>query len=181
MSPDLPPSTGRRIRLGISACLFGDEVRYDGGHKRDQSLIDLFGPQVEWVKVCPEVEIGMGTPREPIQLVDERGAIRLLGVTSGVDHTTAMTTYAANKVEALADEDLSGYILKTASPSCGMAGVAVHGREGGVSRTGVGLFAQALLARFPDLPVEEEGHLADSRRRTQFLEQVLAYHHRRHR
>jgi uncharacterized protein YbbK (DUF523 family) len=154
------------IRIGVSACLLGDEVRYDGGHKRDQSLIDLFGPDVEWVKVCPEVEIGMGTPREPIQLVDERGAIRLVGVTSGTDHTAAMTAYAAKKVDALAAEDLSGYILKAGSPSCGLAGP--------------GLFARALLDRFPDLPIEEEGHLANPRQRERFLEQVLAYHRRRH-
>jgi uncharacterized protein YbbK (DUF523 family) len=179
MSSDPPPSAGRPPRLGISACLLGDEVRYDGGHKRDQSLVDLFGPHVEWVKVCPEVEIGMGTPREPIQLVDQRGVIRLLGVTSGADHTAAMIAYAAKKVEALAGDDLSGYILKTASPSCGMTAVAVHDRDGGITRTGVGLYAQALLARFPELPIEEEGHLTDPHRRKTFLERVLAYHHRR--
>jgi uncharacterized protein YbbK (DUF523 family) len=149
------------IRIGVSACLLGDEVRYDGGHKRDQSLIDLFGPDVEWVKVCPEVEIGMGTPREAIQLINRHGAIRLVGVTSGTDHTAAMTAHGANKVDALAAEDLSGYILKAGSPSCGMAGP--------------GLFARALLDRFPDLPIADEQQLADPRFREAFLARVVAY------
>ena len=169
----------RRIRLGISACLLGDEVRYDGGHKRDTYLTDVLGPQVEWVKVCPEVEIGMGTPREPIELVDEGGRIRLFSVTTRVDYTASMTAYAARRADALADEGLSGFILKTDSPSCGVIGVKVHATDGSFSRTGAGLFAQALLARFPDLPIEEEGRLADPQRRAQFLERVFAYHHRR--
>jgi uncharacterized protein YbbK (DUF523 family) len=135
----------------------------------------MLGPHVEWVKVCPEIEIGMGTPREPIRLVDDGGRIRLLSVTTCVDHTASMTAYAARRVDALASEDLSGFILKTDSPSCGMAGVKVHVCDGRATRTGVGLFAQALLARFPDLPIEEEGGLADPRRRKQFLERVRAY------
>jgi uncharacterized protein YbbK (DUF523 family) len=149
------------IRIGVSACLLGDEVRYDGGHKRDQSLIDLFGPEVQWVKVCPEVEIGMGTPREPVQLVDQRGAIRLVGVTSGIDHTAAMTAYAAKKVDALAGEALSGYIVKAGSPSCGLAGP--------------GLFARALLDRFPDLPIADEQQLADPTFRKAFRARVFAH------
>jgi uncharacterized protein YbbK (DUF523 family) len=169
----------RRVRLGISACLLGDEVRYDGGHKRDTYLTDVLGPLVEWVKVCPEVEIGMGTPREPISLVDEDGQISLLSVTTRVDHTASMTAYAARRADALAVEDLSGFILKTDSPSCGLIGVKVHTADGRSTRTGVGLFAQALLARFPDLPIEEEGRLADPQRRAQFLERVFAYHHQR--
>jgi len=169
----------RRIRLGISACLLGDEVRYDGGHKRDTYLTDVLGHQVEWVKVCPEVEIGMGTPREPIELVDKDGRIRLLSVTTRIDYTASMTAYAAKRADALAAEDLSGFILKTGSPSCGFIGVKVHTTDGRSSRTGTGLFAQALLARFPDLPIEEEGRLADPQRRAQFLERVFAYHHQR--
>ena len=169
----------RRIRLGISACLLGDEVRHDGGHKRNAYLTEVLGAQVEWVKVCPEVEIGMGTPREPIELVDESGRIKLLSVTTRVDHTATMTAYAARRAEALAAENLSGFILKTDSPSCGLIGVKVHTADGRSSRTGAGLFAQALLARFPDLPIEEEGRLADPQRRAQFLERVFAYHYQR--
>src|SRR5258708_7792245 len=115
-----PPTPEPRIRLGISACLLGDEVRYDGGHKRDPFLTTVLGPFVEWVKVCPEVEVGMGTPRESIRLVDQHGAIRMLTVKTGIDHTASMTAYSARKAKELAAEDLSGYVLKKDSPSCGM-------------------------------------------------------------
>jgi uncharacterized protein YbbK (DUF523 family) len=169
-------SRAPRIRLGISACLLGDEVRYDGGHKRDPFLTAVFGPLVEWVKVCPEVEVGMGTPREPIHLVNEGGTIRLLTVTTGIDHTASMTAYAAQKAHALAAEDLCGFILKAESPSCGPAGVKVHPNAAPATKTGIGLFAQALLARFPDLPIEDEQGLADPQRREQFLERVFAHH-----
>jgi len=164
------------IRIGVSACLLGDEVRYDGGHKRDAMLIELLGPLVEWVKVCPEVEVGMGTPREPIHLAQVDGRIRLLTVNSGVDHTASMTAYAANKVETLAGEGLSGYVLKSGSPSCGMTGVTTDGGRQSATQAGVGLFAQSLLARFPDLPIEDERRLADPQLRARFVERVLAYH-----
>jgi uncharacterized protein YbbK (DUF523 family) len=136
----------------------------------------VLGPLVEWVKVCPEVEVGMSTPREPIHLVDDQGVIRLLTVTTGIDHTASMTAYSAKKVAALAAEDLCGFILKAESPSCGPAGVKVHPDAAPATKTGIGLFAQALLARFPDLPIEDEQGLADAQRRGQFLERVFAYH-----
>jgi uncharacterized protein YbgA (DUF1722 family)/uncharacterized protein YbbK (DUF523 family) len=164
-----------RIRVGISACLLGDEVRYDGGHKRDTFLTETLGPHVEWVKVCPEVESGMGTPRESIRLVDERGTIRLRGVKTETDHTASIATFSAARVAALGDEDLCGYILKKDSPSCGMTRVKVYGGSGPPSRSGIGLFAQALLARFPHLPVEEEGRLSDSRLRENFIERLFAF------
>jgi uncharacterized protein YbgA (DUF1722 family)/uncharacterized protein YbbK (DUF523 family) len=164
-----------RIRIGISACLLGDQVRYDGGHKRDSFLADVLSPFVEWVRVCPEVEIGMGTPRESIRLTDEGGRIRLLAVATGIDHTDAMTTYAVRRSNALAGADLCGYVLKRDSPSCGMTRVKVYGGKGPPARTGVGLFAAALLARLPHLPIEDEGRLHDPRRRENFIERVFAY------
>jgi uncharacterized protein YbbK (DUF523 family) len=164
-----------RIRIGVSACLLGDEVRYDGGHKRDSFLTNVLGPLVEWVKVCPEVESGMGTPRESIRLVDEGGRIRLLTVKTGIDHTDSMTAFSATRVIALGDEDLCGYVLKKDSPSCGMTRVKVYRGKGPAAKTGVGVFAQALLARFPHLPVEEEGRLTDPRLRENFTERVFAY------
>ncbi len=163
------------IRVGISACLLGDEVRYDGGHKRDAFLTTVMGPLVEWVKVCPEVESGMGTPRESMRLVDDDGRIRMLTVKTGVDHAEAMTAYARRRVDELAAENLSGYVLKKDSPSCGMTRVKVYRGSGAPTRTGVGLFARALLDRYPHLPVEEEGRLADSRLRENFVERVFAY------
>ena len=163
------------LRIGISACLLGEEVRFDGGHKKDAFLTGVLAPHVEWVAVCPEVEVGMGTPREPIHLVDEQGVIRLRGVSTGVDHTAAMTAYAARRVAALADDDLSGYVLKSASPSCGPTGVNVQQTGGSTSSDGVGVFARALLARFPDLPIVDEHQLADEKVRAAFLARVFAY------
>jgi uncharacterized protein YbgA (DUF1722 family)/uncharacterized protein YbbK (DUF523 family) len=175
MSPAPSPPASPRIRLGISACLLGDEVRFDGGHKRDPFLTNVLGPLVDWVKVCPEVEVGMGTPRESIRLVEDDGRLRLLTVKSGIDHTTSMTAYAARRVAALDADDLCGYVLKKDSPSCGMTRVKVYDGSGPGRRTGVGLYAQALLARFPHLPVEEEGRLLDPRLRENFIERVFAY------
>ena len=135
----------------------------------------MLGPLVEWVKVCPEVEVGMGTPREPIRLVDDHGVIRLLTVKTGIDHTASMTAYSAKRATALAAEDLCGYVLKKDSPSCGMTRVKVYAGTAPGRRIGVGLFAQALLARFPHLPVEDEGRLTDPRLRENFVERVFAY------
>lgn len=164
------------IRIGISACLLGQEVRFDGGHKRDRFLTDVLGPHVEWVPVCPEVEVGMGTPRETLRLVRVAGAIRMVTTRSEVDHTAAMNAWSRSRLDALARDDLSGYVLKKDSPSCGMERVKVYDPEGGMpSKDGRGLFAAALLARFPNLPVEEEGRLMDPRLRENFIERVFAY------
>ena len=170
-----------RPRIGISQCLLGAEVRYDGGHKRDPFLVETFGRFVEWVPVCPEVEIGMGTPREPIHLVaspdgvpsgDHR--VRLLGVRSQHDWTRDMDQWRRMRVRELVRENLTGYVLKKDSPSCGLERVRVQ-RNGAVSRTGRGLFAQALLDAFPNLPIEDEGRLHDPRLRDNFVERVFAY------
>ena len=164
-----------RPRLGISACLLGDEVRFDGGHKRDAFLMDVLGPHVEWVRVCPEVEVGMGTPRETLRLVRQGDRLRMITTRTAVDYTDAMEKWAHSRVEALSFEDLSGYVLKKDSPSCGMVRVKVYGGSGMPTRDGRGLFAHALLRRFPNLPVEEEGRLSDPRLRENFIERVFAY------
>jgi uncharacterized protein YbgA (DUF1722 family)/uncharacterized protein YbbK (DUF523 family) len=162
------------VRIGVSSCLLGQEVRFDGGHKRDGFLVETLGRFVEWVPVCPEVELGMGIPREPIRLQQVGTAIRLLGVRSATDRTDAMTRWAARRVEALAAQDLDGYILKKDSPSCGMERVKVHVAGRLPTRTGRGLFAAALMARLPLLPVEEEGRLSDPGLRDNFVERVFA-------
>jgi len=174
---------GGRPRVGISRCLLGDEVRYDGGHKRDALLISTLGALVEWVPVCPEVEAGMGTPREAIDLIESddgvpagQARVRLLGVRSRTDWTGRLTTWSAERVLTLID--LDGYVLKSDSPSCGLQGVRVHGTSG-VARVGRGLFAEALVQRLPDLPVEEERRLHDASLREDFLNRVLAYRRRR--
>jgi uncharacterized protein YbgA (DUF1722 family)/uncharacterized protein YbbK (DUF523 family) len=166
-----------RPRIGISACLLGQEVRLDGGHKRDAFLAEVLGPHVEWVPVCPEVELGLGTPRETLQLVAAPGGPRLITTRTNVDHTDAMSRWSRARLEALAREDLCGYVLKKNSPSCGMEGVKLYSRRGGAMprRAGRGLFAEALLRRFPSLPVEEEGRLSDLRLRESFVERVFAY------
>ncbi len=164
------------IRIGISACLLGENVRYDGGHKRDPFLVGSFARFVTWVPVCPEVELGLGTPREPIRLERRKDAVHLVAPKSGRDHTLAMRAYAARRAESLAAEELSGYVFKKDSPSCGMERVKLHAANGlSSTRTGVGLFAAAILERFPTMPVEEEGRLGDLALRENFVERVFAY------
>jgi len=166
---------GRPIRVGISACLLGHEVRFDGGHKRDAFLTETFGRFVEWVPVCPEVECGLGRPRESMRLVRVEDGVRLLTVKSGVDVTRQMERFSRSRVPALVGEDLSGFVLKKDSPSCGLERVKVYDRHGTPARGGRGLFAAALVDAFPHLPVEEEGRLADPRLRDNFVERVFAY------
>jgi uncharacterized protein YbgA (DUF1722 family)/uncharacterized protein YbbK (DUF523 family) len=152
-------------------------VRWDAGHKRNPYLTDVFGAHVEWVPSCPEVEAGFGTPRETMNLVrNDRGEIRLRTTKTLQDVTAQLQSAVDRRVSALAKADLSGYVLKKDSPSCGMERVKVYGRPGASpERSGRGLFAAALMARLPDLPVEEEGRLADPRLRENFIERVFAY------
>lgn len=164
------------IRVGISTCLLGERVRHDGGHKKDNFLTETFGRYVEWVPVCPEVEVGMGTPREPIQLVRDGKEIRLVAVNTRVDHTASMRRFARKRVKQLAREHLCGYVLKKDSPSCGMERVKVYDRNGSPSKVGRGLFAEVLMEQIPFLPVEEEGRLCDPHLRESFIERVFAYH-----
>jgi len=164
------------IRIGISSCLLGQEVRYDGGHKRDRFLTDTLGRFVEWVPVCPEVEAGFGTPREAMHLVDGEGRLRMVTVKTRVDLTSSMERYARRRVEQLANDDLCGYVLKKDSPSCGPQRVKIYDARGVPRGSGQGLFASALRDRFPFLPVEDEGRLLDPRNRDAFIERVFAYH-----
>ena len=166
---------GGPIRIGISSCLLGEAVRYDGGHKRHAFLTETLGPFVEWVPVCPEVESGFGTPRESMRLVTTAKDVRLITVKTAVDLTARMDTYALRRVAELAAADLSGYVLKKDSPSCGLMRVKVYDGRGVATRSGRGLFAARLVEEFPDLPVEEEGRLADPRLRENFVERVFAY------
>ncbi len=176
--PPEPP----KVRIGISACLLGEEVRYNGGHKRDAFLTDTFGRYVEWVPVCPEVELGMGTPRPPIRLERIGGpsqSPRLIMPSTGGDYTDAMRDYAERRVAELARLDLDGYVLKKDSPSCGMERVKVYhpaSGSGAPSKDGRGLFTGILLARLPDLPVEEEGRLNDPALRESFISRVFVHH-----
>ena len=163
------------IRIGISACLLGERVRFDGGHKRDPFLSETFGRFVEWVPLCPEVECGFGTPREAMRLVGEHDRVRLLTVKTRIDLTRQMECFSRSRVAALTAENLSGYVLKKDSPTCGLERVKVYGNHGVPARSGRGLFAAALVDAFPHLPIEEEGRLIDPRLRDNFVERVFAY------
>jgi len=163
-----------KIRIGVSACLLGEEVRFDGGHKRDLFLTDILGPFVDWVPVCPEVDIGLGIPRATIRLVGEPTAPRLVVEKTGEDLTTRMRSYAEHKTRELGALGLHGYVLKRASPSCGLFRVRVYHPNGMPSTAGRGLYADALVQRFPLLPVEEEGRLTDAGIRENFIERVFA-------
>jgi len=165
----------RPIRLGVSSCLLGNAVRYDGGHRRDAFVADRLGVLVEWVPVCPEVEVGMGTPRPVLHLVREGDDVRLLEIESGRDHTRAMQHYTERRVRALRDLDLSGFVLKKNSPSCGVTRVKVQGDRGAPAKDNRGLFASHLMHTCPNLPVEDEGRLDDAKLRENFVERVFAY------
>jgi uncharacterized protein YbbK (DUF523 family) len=168
-------------RVGISRCLLGDDVRYDGTNKRSSAVMTL-GEKVEWVPVCPEVEIGMGVPREPIQLVASADGVasaservRLQGAASHEDWTGRVDRWARDRVAAFASERLSGFVLKARSPSCGPAGVLVHHGESGATPTGRGLFAEAIAAAMPDLPMIDEESLEDPAARADFIQRVREF------
>jgi uncharacterized protein YbgA (DUF1722 family)/uncharacterized protein YbbK (DUF523 family) len=161
--------------VGISACLLGQEVRFDGGHKRDRYITDTLGKFFEWVPVCPEVEMGLGIPRETLRLVGESEEPRLVFFKTGGDITDGMKAWAKARLDALAKLDLLGYILKSDSPSCGMERVRIYRATGIPSKDGVGIFARALMDRFPLLPVEEEGRLHDLPLRENFIERIFCY------
>ncbi len=176
--PDSPPplwADDAPIRVGISSCLLGQKVRFDGGHKRDRFLTDVLAPYVEWVPVCPEVELGMGIPRESIRLVRRDDEVRLVAERSGSDHTRAMQRFAARRVRQLDELELCGYVLKKDSPSCGMERVRVYGEKGMPRKDGRGAFAAVLQDRCAQLPVEEEGRLNDPRLRDNWIERLFAY------
>jgi len=164
-----------RLRIGISQCLLGDHVRYDGGHKRDALLADTLSRHVEWVPVCPEVEAGLGVPREPMRLEGTAVSPRIVTITTSVDHTAAMQQFSARRLRELERLDLSGYVFKARSPSCGIAKVPLLNAQGGETSDGVGLFARALMEHFPLLPVEDEDRLYDPQTLKDFLKRASAY------
>jgi uncharacterized protein YbbK (DUF523 family)/uncharacterized protein YbgA (DUF1722 family) len=166
-----------RVRIGVSSCLLGEEVRFDGGHKRDRLLLEALGPLVEWVPVCPEVELGLGVPRPSLRLerASPAAGLRLVVSRDHSDRTAAMERFARRRARSLAPEGLSGYVFKRDSPSCGVRSVRVYGPNGAPARSGTGLWARAVVERFPHLPVEDEGRLRDPRLRESFLAHVLAF------
>jgi uncharacterized protein YbgA (DUF1722 family)/uncharacterized protein YbbK (DUF523 family) len=163
-----------RIRVGVSRCLLGEEVRFDGGHKRDRYVTEVLGPYFDWVPVCPEVEIGLPIPRPPVRLVQIEGAVRVRGVRDpDLDVTDALIGLHPRVAHRFSG--VSGFILKRGSPSCGMERVQVYDEGGRSVGSGSGVFAEALRRARPNLPVEEEGRLNDPRLRENFVTRVFAY------
>ncbi len=163
------------IKIGVSSCLLGNEVRYNGGHSRDRYLTDTLGKWFEYVPVCPEVECGMSIPRETLRLVGDPENPRLMTGKTGIDHTERMQNWARKRLDELAGGDLCGFIFKSKSPSSGMERVKVYGEKGTpTGKNGIGIFARAFMDRFPRVPVEEEGRLHDPELRENFIESVFA-------
>lgn len=170
-----PATEPRPLRIGVSACLLGQEVRFDGGHKHDRWLTGTLGPWCELVPVCPEVEAGMGIPRESVRLEGAVDAPRMVAPRSGRDWTGEMQAWSRRRVRELAALDLDGFVLKKNSPSCGLFRVKVYPDQGMPARTGRGLFASAFAAALPLIPAEEEGRLEDARLRENFVERLFAF------
>ena len=164
-----------KITVGISSCLLGKKVRYDGGHKHDRYITDTLGQFFDYVPVCPEVEYGLPIPREPMHLADDVENPRLLTVRTGIDHTEGMKKWAGKKLDELYRAELSGYIFKSKSPSSGMRGVKVYMGTAPPVHRGVGIFAGAFMKRFPLIPVEDEGRLHDPVLRENFIERVFVF------
>ncbi len=162
-----------KIRLGISSCLLGEQVRYNGQHKWDRFLTETLGKYVQYVPVCPEVECGLPVPREAMRLVGNPESPRLVTYKTKVDMTGKMMVWAEKKLKELEKEELSGFIFKAKSPSSGMERVKVYNTKGGLAGRSSGMFAAAFIKKFPLLPVEDEGRLHDSALRENFIERVF--------
>ncbi len=162
-----------KIKLGISACLLGENVRYDGGHKLDRFLRDTLGQYVKYVPVCPEVECGLPIPREAMHLEGNLEAPRLVTSRTRQDMTDRMVNWATKKVTELEKEDLCGFIFKSDSPSSGLERVRVYNEKGMPVKKGVGLFAKIFMEHFPLFPVEDEGRLHDPKLRENFIERIF--------
>ena len=162
-----------KIRLGISTCLLGEPVRWNGGHTRDRFLTDTLGQYVDYVPVCPEVECGLPTPREPLRQVGTPEHPRLVTTKTKIDLTDQMVAWARRRVVELEKENLCGFVCMARSPSSGMERVKVYDAHGMPHKTGVGVFARAFMEHFPLLPVEENGRLCDARLRENFIERIF--------
>ncbi|CAG37306.1 YbgA family protein [Desulfotalea psychrophila] len=164
-----------KIKIGISSCLLGNEVRFNGGHQHDRYITDTLGDFFNFVPVCPEVECGLSVPRESMRLVGDARSPRLITNKTGIDHTDKMNKWASVRLEELEQENLCGFIFKSKSPSSGMERVKVYDKNNVPRTIGVGLFARAFMEHFPIVPVEEEGRLHDPSLRENFIESVFLY------
>ncbi len=165
----------RKIRIGISSCLLGNKVRYDGGDRLDLFLIDALGKYADWKPVCPEVEYGLPVPREPMRLEGDPGSPRMVTTLTMVDHTEGMREWTEKKLREIQGWDIGGFVLKSRSPSCGMRCITVHDPSGLPAAESRGIFAAALMDLLPSLPVEDEERLRDPSVCESFIERILAF------
>lgn len=169
----------RAIKVGVSTCLLGEIVRYDGGHMLDSYITGTLGKLFTLIPVCPEVESGMTTPREPMRLEGAPTAPRLMTKESRIDKTEQMLSFCRTKMEELENADLCGFIFKKNSPSSGLFEVKIYDAQGNWTGSGSGLFAAAVAKRFPQLPMVEDEQLYDVKVREKFIERVFRYHQER--
>ncbi|KXK25295.1 MAG: hypothetical protein UZ01_03448 [Candidatus Brocadia sinica] len=161
--------------MGISSCLLGEKVRYDGRHKLDRFITDTLGQYFEWVPVCPECEYGLPVPREPLRLVGRPESPRLITIKTGIDHTEKMLQWAEKKLGELEQENLCGFIFKSKSPSSGIVGVKMYTPSGIPSQRGAGIFGGAFMKHFPLIPVIDDGRLHNPQLRENFIENVFVF------
>jgi uncharacterized protein YbgA (DUF1722 family)/uncharacterized protein YbbK (DUF523 family) len=164
-----------KIKVGISSCLLGEHVRYDGGHRRDHYLTDTLGQYVDWVPVCPEVESGLPVPREAMRLVGSSGRTGLVTIKTKIDYTNIMIKWIEKKLKRIEKEELCGFIFKSRSPSCGIRGVKIYFSSGMPSRCGSGLFGGAFLNHYPLMPVEDEDRLHNPVFRENFICRIFVF------
>ncbi|MBI5074588.1 MAG: DUF523 domain-containing protein [Nitrospirae bacterium] len=161
-----------KIRVGISACLLGERVRYDGGHKLNNYLKDILGEHIEWVTVCPEVEAGLPVPREAMRLIGDPASPRLVTIKTGVDLTDRLQLWSEKWLRELQTADLRGFVFKSGSPSCGVKGVEVFTASGQQNSSGTGIFCTAFMTRFPLVPVEDERSFRDAKLLEKFCDRL---------
>lgn len=162
------------IKIGISACLLGNKVRYNGGHARNRYITDTLSQYVQFVPVCPEVECGLGTPRPTMHLRGDPDNPRLVVTNTGEDFTQKMVAWARKRLKDLEKQDLCGFIFKKNSPSSGMLRVKIFNEKGQPGKTGSGIFAGMFMKHFPLIPAEEDGRLNDPKLRENFIERIFA-------
>jgi uncharacterized protein YbbK (DUF523 family) len=163
------------IRLGVSQCLLGDKVRYDGGHERDQYITEVLSSQFELIAICPEVAIGLGVPRQPIRLIGDLGRVQVVAENNpNLDVTEALEQYGEKIAQELTN--ISGYILKRGSPSCGLQQVKRYPCLASKPlRGGIGKFTESLQSHRPKLPLIDEQQLQDQVLREEFFDRIVAY------
>jgi uncharacterized protein YbgA (DUF1722 family)/uncharacterized protein YbbK (DUF523 family) len=164
-----------KIKLGISSCLLGENVRYDGGHRHDRFLTDTLGQYVEYIPVCPEVGCGLPVPREAMRLEGDPDSPRLMTIRTRQDMTDRMQAWSGKRVKELEKDGLCGFIFKSDSPSSGMERVKVYNENGIPVKKGVGMFARTFMKHFPFLPAEDDGRLNDPILRENFIQRIFVF------